>query len=184
MPFRHYTVIGDRDVPEGAYWIEVGGEGRISPYGMFKTTNLSTVEVVNSVTDGEGHPRRWVFVRDGHHEVWVRAAERDEYGYELRPDERVSGAELEAIDLKQAAMRDGTSVSVEAPRSLVESGEPEQGRHALIALYYAAKADPDVTDEDLGALREVTREHTGHVDANHLPTLMRILEGIDDGDDT
>ena len=176
-------MIGDRDVPAEAYWVEVGGEGRIPPFGMYKTTNLDSVEVVNSVTNENGNPRRWVFVRDGEHEVWVKAAQRDEYGYELRPDERVSEAELEAIGLKQAAMRDGSSVSVEEARALLESGEPEQARHALIALYYGAKADPDVTDEDVDALREITREHTGHVDTSHLPTLMRILGDVDDGNE-
>lgn len=113
---------------------------------MHKTVNRNAVEVVSSVVDDDNHPKRWVIVRVGTHEAWVRVADADEYGYPLRPAERVSEAELEAITLKHAAIQDGSIVSVETARPLVDTGGPDRVRHALVALYYAAKADPEVTD--------------------------------------
>lgn len=116
---------------------------------MHKKVNRNDIEVVNSVTDDENHPKRWVLVRDGEYQVWVRVAEADEYRYELQPEECVLEAELEAISLKQAALQDGTAVSVEGARALVDSGEVEQIQHPLVVVCYAAKANPDVTDEDV-----------------------------------
>lgn len=181
---QHTSVVwSDVEVPDEAYWVEVGGESRITPYGMHRFVNQNEVEVVNSITDEDNHPKRWVVVRDGQHEAWVKAADQDEYGYEVRPDERVSETELEAITLKQTAIRDGSSVSVAEAQVLVESGAPDQLRHALVALYYAAEADPGVTDEDVDRLREIMHEHTRHIDTSHMPTLLGILEDIDDDDE-
>jgi hypothetical protein len=52
---------------------------------------------------------------------------QDEYGYDLKSGEQVSVAELEAINLRHAAIRDGLSISVEEALSLVDFGEPEPG---------------------------------------------------------
>jgi hypothetical protein len=174
-------VLSDVDVSPEAYWTKVGREQRKHPYDMHRTVNLDYIEVIHSVSDEENHPKRWVIVNDGTIEVWVRVADLDDYGYELQPDERVSAAELEAINLKHAAMRDGTHVPVEEALAFVESATSEQLHHALIALYYAAKADPTVPADDVDTLRETVHEHTSHVDTSHTPTLLAILgDAIDD----
>lgn len=169
-------MIPTEDTPDEAYWVEVSGDGRRHPYGMHKTVNLDDVEVVNCISDDDRHPKRWVIIRHGKHEAWVQVAEKDEYGYEVSQEERVSETELEAITLKQSAIRNGSDVSVGEAKALVETGDPDQIRHALVALYYVSKADPDVTDEDVDTLRELMHEHTRHVDTSHKPTLRRILD--------
>lgn len=171
-------MLSSRDTPDDAYWTEVGGDSRLHPYGMHKTVNRNAVEVVKAVVDDNNNPKRWVLVRDGTHEAWVRIADADEYGYPLRPAELVSKAELKAINLKHEAIQDGSSVQVETARTLVDTGGPDQVRHGLVALYYAAKADPDVTDADVDNLREVMHEHTRHVDTSHEPTVRGILEDV------
>ncbi len=176
------NMFSDQDMPDEAYWVEVGGDGRIHPYGMHKMVNRDDVEVVNVVSDEDNHPKRWVIVKDGKHSAWVKKSEHEEYGYEVQPDERVSDAKLEAIELKQQAIQDGSSLSVQEARALVDTREPEQIPHALVALFYAAKADPDVTTEDLDTLREIMHENTRHVDTNHKPTLEGILNDVIDGE--
>ncbi len=173
----------DVDTPDEAFWLEVGGEGRLHPYAMHRHVNRDDVEVVSVVSDEENHPKRWVVIQDGEYRCWVKVTSQDEYGYELRTDEQVSDAELEAIALKHAAIRDGSSVSVEAAKALVDRGEPGQVRHALIALYYAAKADSGVPDEDVARIREVVTEYTGHVDTSHHPTVMGILRDVPNSDE-
>lgn len=171
----------DNNTPDEAYWMEVGGDGRIHPYAMHREVNRNDVEVVSSVTDEDNHPKRWVLIKDGTYEAWVQAAETDEYGYHPQPEERVSESELDAISLKHAAIQDGGNVAVEEAKDMVDTGNRDQVRHAFIALYYAAKADSEIPDEDVDTLREAMHEHTRHVDTNHLPTLKGILE---DGPDT
>ena len=185
IPTNHSAVFDRTETPAEAYWVEVGGSREFHPYGMHRLVNLRGVEVVNSVTDDERHPRRWVLVRDGGHEVWVQRRHEDEYGYPLRPAERVSDRELEAITLKQRAISDGASVSFEEASRFVDSDDPAVLSHALIAGYYAAKADPDVADEDVDDLRETVREKTGHVDTDHVPTVLGILDDVlgDDGEE-
>lgn len=170
------NMISHEDTPDEKYWVAVNGDGRIHPYAMYKRVNRKDIEVVNSVTGGERAAKRWVIIRGGSYKVWVRVAEQDDYGYELRPDEQVSAAELDAITLKQAAIRNDECVTVEEAQALVDSGDPEQAPHALIALFYAAQADPDIPDDDVDRLRELMHEHTGHVDTSHKPTVMGILD--------
>lgn len=173
-----------RDTPDDAYWVEVDGDTRIHPYGMHKTVNRRDVEVVHCVSDDENHPRRWVIVRDGEHEAWVMKRYEDEYGYDLTPDEQVSEVEVEAITLKQRAISDGTCVTLaEASAFSERSNDTDVLKHALIAGYYAAKADPDVADEDVDHLRDKVRKLTGHVDLDHQPTVMGILEEHLDGEE-
>lgn len=183
-------MFSDIDTPDEEYWVEVDGDRRTHPYAMHRTVNQDEVEVVSSISDDDNHPKRWVIVRDGEHEVWVQVAELDTYGYELQPDEQVSDAELEAISLKQAAMRDewaasddASTVSVDEAQELVDAGEPDQVGHALVALYYAAKTDPDVPEEDVDDLREIVHEHTDHVDTSHVATVEGILDEVRDDDD-
>jgi hypothetical protein len=166
------------EVPDERYWVEVGSDRRMHPYGLHKVVNFPDVEVVDSISDEDNHPKRWVLLRDGSYEVWVEVAAEEECGYPLQPAEQVSAAERHAITLKQAAMQDGERVSVDEVRTLLESGQPDQRRHALIALYYAAKADPDIPGDAVSRLRERVRKHTGHVDTSHLPTLMGILGDV------
>lgn len=174
-------MISEEDTPDEEYWVEVGGDGRRHPYAMHRTVNRNDVEVVNSVTDEDRNVKRWVIVRDGSYEVWAKVAEQDEYGYPLQPDEQVSAAEVDAITLKQAAISNGESVTIEEARALVDSDDPEQTPHAIFALYYAAQADPDIPDEDVDQLRELMHEHTEHVDTSHKPTLRGILnDTLDD----
>lgn len=168
-------MISDIDVPPEAYWTELESNRRKHPYGMHRTVNLDYVEVIHSISDEENHPKRWVLVNDGTVEVWVQVGDLEEYGYELQPDEQVSSAELEAINLKHAAIRDGTSVSVKEARTFVESSNSEQMSHALITLYYTAKADSTVAEDTIEKLRDIIQEHTGHVDTSHIPTVVEIL---------
>lgn len=178
-------MISDEDFPEEEHWTEVGGEGQLNPYSMHKIVNQNTVEVLECISDEDRSPQRWVFIRDGEYEVWVKEKYKDEYGYELQPEEQVSESQLEGIKLKQGAMKNGEDVSVEEARELVYTGEPEQVGYALIALYYAAKSDPEIPDEDLDKIRETMTEHTGHVDTSHKPTVKRILgETLDEEEDT
>lgn len=170
-------MIPHEETPDEAYWVEVGGESRRHPYGMHKTVNRDDVEVVNCISEeNDKQPKRWVVINEGTYEAWVRVAVRDEYGYDVRPEERVSEPEFEAITLKHEAIRDGSTVPVGEAKSLVENGDPDQVPQALVALYYAAKADPEVPDEDVDTLRELMHEHTRHVDTSHTPTLRRILD--------
>ncbi|MDT3434663.1 hypothetical protein [Haloarcula sp. 1CSR25-25] len=168
----------ETDIPDEAYWVEVDGDGRTHPCGMHKWVNLKTVDLVHSISSEENAPKRWVLLTDGSHQAWVWGADLEEYGYSLQPDERVSDAELEAITLKQAAIQDESDVSVAEALALIEAGRPEQVHHALVALYYAAKADSDVPDEDVDKFQEVVRYQTGHIDTSHHPTLRRVLEDV------
>lgn len=163
------------DPSDEEYWLSVGTDREIHPYGMHKKVNRDDVEVVHCVSDDRS-PRRWVLVTNGQHEAWVMRKFLGEYGYDVRPDERVSNDELEAITLKQNAVKDGESVSIHEAKALLDDAEPPQFNHALVALYYAAKADPSITDEDVDEIRELMHEHTGHVDTNHKPTVKRILD--------
>ncbi len=147
-------------------------------YAMFKTVNLDCIEVTNCVSDSENYAIRWVFIRDGEYEAWVKVPHVEEYGYEIQPDERVSEAELEAIILKQRAIQDGPSVSMATVRDLLEQKHEDQLPHALVALYYAAKADPTVPEAEVDSIRELVHEHTGYVDTSHQPTVRRILEEV------
>lgn len=169
-------MLSELDTSPEQYWIKVGSDQRKHPYAIHKTVNRNDVEVVHSISDDENHPKRWVILRDGTLEAWVRVADQDEYGYEIQPDERLSEAELEVINLKHAAIRDGSSVPVEEARALVESDNTEQIHHALIALYYAAKADSAVPEDDVDILRETMHEHTNHIDTSHSPTLKKVLD--------
>jgi hypothetical protein len=172
-------VISDSDPPDEEYWEEVASGRRIHPYGMFRKVNRDDVEIVNSISDENDAPRRWVIVVDGRYEAWVRVANWDEYGYEIRPGEHVSEAEREAIELKQAAMGIDPDVTVAEARELVESDDPEQIRHGLVALLHAATADPDVPDEDVDEIRKLVHEHTGYVDTSHVPTVMDVIRDAD-----
>lgn len=148
------------------------------PYGIHKMVNRDTSEVVKAESDDKGYAIRWAIIRNGNYEAWVQIAKQDQYGYELRPNERVSPDELDAINLKHAAIRDGSKVTVEEVRSLIDSGRPEQISHALIALYYAAKADSSIPDVEVSRLRKLVQDQTGHVDSSHIPTVMSILEDV------
>lgn len=176
---RALLVLSCSDAPDDAYWVKIGGDRRVHPYGMHRKVNRNTVEVVASSSDGDNYPKRWVLVKNGTHEVWVKVADQNKYGYPLHPEERVSEAELKAIALKQAALRDGSNVAVTEAQALIDTGKPVQRRHALIALYYAAKADPDISARYVDRLREVMHEQTGHVDTSQQSTLQRIIRDVD-----
>lgn len=175
MQSKHQLMPSIPEADYEEYWIQVGGEGRMHPYSMHKTVSQDEVDVTHCVSDDVRHPRRWIFIRNGEHEALAMKRYAEEYGYDVRPEERISTDELEAIQLKQEAIRDGASVSVEEARELVSEGTAEKLPHALIALFYAAKADPDVTDNDVAELREIVHDHTRHVDTSHIPTVKRLL---------
>lgn len=164
------------DVPDAAYWVEVGGDGRAHPYGMYKLVNQREIEVTNSITTTEKNPRRWVILRDGEYEVWVLQRYEAEYGYQLQPDERVSPAERDAIDLKQRALQNPSTVTLDELQSYTERDDPSVLKHVLIAAYYVAKAHPEIPGENVTQLREQLREQTGHVDLDHVPTVKSILQ--------
>lgn len=166
------------DVPDDAHWVQVNGEGRIHPYGMHRMVNRKAIDVVDRISTDDKTSRRWVLLRDGDYEVWGKQRYEQEYGYELQDDERVSEAERDAITLKQRAIRDGTSITLEEVSSYAEFDDPAVHRHALIAGYYAAKANPDVTDDDVAELRELVRDVTGHVDLDHIPTVLETFREV------
>lgn len=168
-------MLSREDLPADAYWVEVDGDGRIHPYVVYRMVNRSDIEVVDSVTTDGNSLRRYVLLRDGEYEVWVVQRHNQEYGYALRDDEQVSKAEREAITLKQRAIRDGSSVTLEEVLSYAEHDDPAVLSHALIAGYYAVKASSDVPDNALDDLRERVREVTSNVDLDHTPTVKKIL---------
>lgn len=184
IPIEHSTVFGIDNVPPEVCWARVDGGDPISPYAMHRIVNRIDVDVVHRETTDDRRPRRWVIVRNGVLEAWARVGDADEYGYPIRPDERPSDAELEAIHLKHAAMNDGESVDVADARAMMSEGDRNQIGHALIALFYAARADPDVPTADVDTLRDLMHEHTGHVDTSHVPTVRRILGSALDGGET
>ena len=157
------------------YWVEIGGNGRMHPYGMHKTVNQRTLDVVNYISSSNNHPLRWVFVRNGAHEAWVIRKYRDEYGYPLQPEERVSDAELDAITIKHRAINDGNSVTHDDISEVADLDDPDVLQHVIVARYYVAKADPAVPDDELDHLREQLHNITGHADASHVQTDKRIL---------
>lgn len=171
-------------------WVNVETGKRRHPYDMHKTVNQASIEVVSSESDDENHPKRWVWVRDGEQQVWVKANALDEYGYELQPEERVSEAELAAIQLKCDAIRADRLVGAdpavrfnEAYEALEEAVNEDADNavieHLIIATYYAAKMDPDM-DDSVDELRELVHEQTSHVDTSHPETLKQVLnEKID-----
>jgi hypothetical protein len=174
MHWKHSIIISKSDVPEEKLWVEVGEGGRINPYGVHKTVNQDHVEVTNSVSE-DGRVKRWVFFKDGEHRAWVQVAAEDEYGYEVQPEERLSEAKREALELKHAAIRDGSDVVIEDALAFLETADSKQLPHAVIAVYYAAKEDPRITDEGVDSLREIVHEHTNHVDTSHKPTVRKLL---------
>lgn len=164
--------------PEDAYWVNVDGDGKMHPYQMYKTVNRADVEVTSSITDDASRVYRWVFIRHGEYEAWVRVESAERYGYEIRDDERVSEDELATITLKHNAMNDGAAVSYQTALDHVEPSHPTAATHAIIAAYYAAKADPSISDRRVDALREIVHTSTGHVDTSHVPTVSRILSEV------
>jgi hypothetical protein len=169
------------EFPEDAHWVAVNAEGRIHPYGMHRMVNRRDVEVTASVSTDSNNPRRWVLVRDGGYEVWVMQRYQSEYGYELQPDEQVSTAEFDAITLKQRAIEDGESVTLEEVSKFADSDDPPALKHALIAAYYVAQTHEAVSDSDVDQLRKKLREKTGYVDLRHKPTVLEILRNHFDG---
>lgn len=89
------------DVSDEVMWTRVNGDGRMHPFGMHKVVNRRETEVLNCVSSDENHPRRWVLLRDGEYQIWVQGRYKQEYGYGLQADEKVSEAERDAITLKQ-----------------------------------------------------------------------------------
>lgn len=166
------------EAPPETNLVLVGGDRLMSSYSMFKTVNLDFIEVTNSVSDSDNYAIRWVFIREGEYEAWVKVPHVEEYGYEIQPDERVSEAELEAIVLKQRAIRPGKSVSMAAVTELLEREHPDQIYHGLVALLHAAKADPTVPATEVDSIRDRLHERTGYVDTDHPPTVRRILEDV------
>lgn len=167
------------DTSADQYWVHVETGRDMHPYSMHKEGNRSTVEVVARAPQGDESVVRRVIIQNGRHEAWVVRSALETYGYPITDDERVSDSELEAITLKHDALRDGASVTVTEAREFLEDADPDAFGHALIALYYAAKADQTIPSEELEELRALTREKTGHVDTSHKPTLMGIIEGAD-----
>jgi hypothetical protein len=167
------------DIPAEKYWEQIREDRQMHPYAMYKMVNRDTVEVVASAPSGDASTKRFVLVKNGAYEVWVKTAEQQTYGYPLDPQECVSETELEAITLKHAALRDGANVAVSDAKALIDAGESDQLHHALIGLYYAAKADTDIPSNDVAKIRDLMHDQTGHVDTNHKPTLQRILNDTD-----
>lgn len=167
------------EVPPEKEFINVETESRVHPYGRYKTINRLDVELVSSITGPDSSFIREVTIKDGEYEVWVLAGEYDDYGYPLQSDERVSDAEFHAISLKQAAIRDGESVSLREIEGLLTSDPPKAAiSHLLIAFYYAAKANPAIDRDRLRAYHDRMREQTGHVDTSDPDILMEILKDV------
>lgn len=175
------------DVSSEHEWVNIETETRIHPYEMYKVASLDYVEVIDRETDDEGTIKRWVLLRDGEYEVWVKAAARDAYGYARRPDEQVSDAEREAITLKCEAIKTDRTVGADPIVSLSDAmlrltdelhqDDPDLmiAGHLLIATYYAAKQEPALEDGFVNELRELVHEQTGHVDTSHPETLQETL---------
>lgn len=164
-------------VPEENKFVNITKGTRMHPFGMHKLVNLNTVEVVQSVTDDDNHPRRYVLLEDGDYEVWVKRKDKEDYGYELQDDERLPQSEFDAIVLKHRAMKEDPEITLETVQDEITNDTPPRAlEHLIIAAFYAAKADPDLPSEAVDQLRDYMHEHTRHVDTSHKPTLKRILE--------
>lgn len=164
------------EASEEQYWVEIEGDGRMLPYGMYKTVNRRDIDVVHKRFSPDDNVRCWVLVRNGAHEAWVIKKYRDEYGYPLWPEERVSEAELDAITIKHRAIDDGASVTHDEISAVADMDDPDVLQHVITARYYVAKADSAVPDDELDHLRERLHDLTGHVDTRHVPTVKRILD--------
>lgn len=166
-------------VPEAKKYVNVVSGRRIHPYGLVNRVNSDDVEVVECISDDDNRPLRCVTITNEWYEVWVPAAVQDEYGYELRDDERVSDAEFEAIAFKHRAMQRDTDVTVEeAEDAILSEPSPEVLEHLIIAFFFAAKADPAIDTETVDRLRERVRDLTGFVDTSHLPTVKENLDRV------
>ena len=182
------------DVPPEREWVNIKTETRIHPYEMYKITSMDYVEVINKETDDEETIVRWVLLRDGEYEVWVKAAARDAYGYARRPGERVSEAEREAIALKCDAIETDRTIGADSTVSFsdamvrltdeLDKDDPDLAvaGHLLIATYYAAKQETALENEFVDELRELVHEQTGHVDTSHPETLRDTLDSAVNGD--
>lgn len=174
------------EVPPEEEWLNVKTGDRRHPYGMYKYVNRKDIEVVSSISDEDNRPKRWVYVHKGKYCVWFKASAEDEYGYDLQPEERVSDAEFDAIQLKCDAIEadqfqnaDPAVYFDEAYEALEEAvnekAELAVIEHLIIATYYAAKMDPEMDEDFVDDLREIVHEKTNHVDTSHPETLNNAL---------
>ena len=172
------------DAPEEKYWENVDTGMCMHPYGHYKLINRNSVEVTSSVIE-DGYFVRTVLLQNGQYSAWVQLEHKEQYGYDLQSDERVSDAEFEAILLKQRAIKEDPDLTVEeVVTALEEETSPEIRNHLAIAAYYAAKVDASFSADEVADLREMLYQETGHVDTTHAPTVTRVLNEVLGTDDT
>lgn len=172
MHHVYYDMLPGQEVPDELYWVEIGGDARIPPYGIHKKIQQKNADLVTNVTNDEGGLKRAVFVENGEYRVFVQERERADYGYELRPEEKVSENELRAIRLKHKAITEPTNTSESAAWSIVDSGEPKAVLHALRAIYFIKRADPDTQPEEIKELQNLHEEHIEEVDSFNTSSII------------